>query len=433
MLSQPQLQAGAATAKLLSDQSTRSCQYDSEALLLLPNEKPDEKTKGYLNSLAQIAQTAATSQTCSSILLGEGNESDDTGDIAFWLGVGNYVSAGNVLEALGLDKWAENIKNVKPSLPSELSQHLDGMQDVYSFRATGSDSIVAVFLVGKTEGGWGGLIALKTTTMTETLREQIEKLTELHGRIQGLRQIPPAILKTPLLKKATGVLKEFSTLKEIGEAMGSEGVQGALSRAGESMAADGSELGTEVRRESRKRRRSRALSPEPPYVRVQRKGTSLLPEATEEAVGMDQLGQWASEYNRANKNKLRIRGSVVRFSIPDVMTVYMTVGGAGRVVVETIRVFGPREQKGQHGQSGYAVYQQLTQQLGSVLEKERDASFQGVVGLLGVYSDLFILRCSVCGRVVSGEGHVPPVVRWYCSGNGWMGRHVGCVIGGAIG
>ena len=60
---------------------------------------------------------------------------------------------------------------------------------------------------------------------------------------------------------------------------------------------------------------------------------------------MSDIGVWAHEYNKMNTSKIRIRGKLVRYTIPDVMTVYMGIGGDvdGDVVVETIRVFGPRE------------------------------------------------------------------------------------------
>ena len=61
---------------------------------------------------------------------------------------------------------------------------------------------------------------------------------------------------------------------------------------------------------------------------------------------MSDIGDWAHEYNKMNQNKIRIRGKLVRYTIPDVMTVYMGIGRDSdeEVVVETIRVFGPREQ-----------------------------------------------------------------------------------------
>lgn len=76
------------------------------------------------------------------------------------------------------------------------------------------------------------------------------------------------------------------------------------------------------------------------------KETSFLKETKEKGVKMSDIGVWAYEYNKTNRNKIRIRGKLVRYTIPDVMTVYMGIGGETEedVVVETIRVFGPREQ-----------------------------------------------------------------------------------------
>jgi len=76
------------------------------------------------------------------------------------------------------------------------------------------------------------------------------------------------------------------------------------------------------------------------------KEPSLLKETKEKGVKMSDIGVWAHEYNKMNTNKIRIRGKLVRYTIPDVMTVYMGIGGEANedVVVETIRVFGPREQ-----------------------------------------------------------------------------------------
>ena len=76
------------------------------------------------------------------------------------------------------------------------------------------------------------------------------------------------------------------------------------------------------------------------------KETSFLKETKEKGVKMSDIGVWALEYNKTNRSKIRIRGKLVRYTIPDVMTVYMGIGGDADedVVVETIRVFGPREQ-----------------------------------------------------------------------------------------
>lgn len=47
--------------------------------------------------------------------------------------------------------------------------------------------------------------------------------------------------------------------------------------------------------------------------------------------------------------------------------------------------------------------------------------------LLGAYETLFVERCTSCERVLSAEGHVPPVVRVWGDGK-WTARHAGCRI-----
>ena len=69
---------------------------------------PDETTQNYLYSLAKDAEEAAVSQSCSSILAGLGSESDDFGDVAVWLGQGEYGRGheADALKRLGFEQWA---------------------------------------------------------------------------------------------------------------------------------------------------------------------------------------------------------------------------------------------------------------------------------------------------------------------------------------
>jgi len=151
------------------------------------------------------------------------------------------------------------------------------------------------------------------------------------------------------------------------------------------------------------------------------------PPVAEAGIKMEGLGAWARQFNKTHKCKLRILGEVIRLTIPDVMTVYMSFGveEEGDVRVETIRVFGPREGKGgAYGQSGHTVFQLVTQQLGKVLEEA--VKLQDVIELVAGYDTLFISGCRVCGRVVSAEGHVPAVVRRRRESGEWIGEHVTC-------
>lgn len=86
----------------------------SQYLLLLPPSAQAIKPPGsdilqYLYDLALQANKAAESLSCSSILAGQGNESDDTGDVALWLGSGHYGPGQEqaVLRTLGLASWLD--------------------------------------------------------------------------------------------------------------------------------------------------------------------------------------------------------------------------------------------------------------------------------------------------------------------------------------
>ncbi|EPQ57369.1 hypothetical protein GLOTRDRAFT_58681, partial [Gloeophyllum trabeum ATCC 11539] len=73
--------------------------------------------------------------------------------------------------------------------------------------------------------------------------------------------------------------------------------------------------------------------------------------------------------------------------------------------------FGPREKKSPHTRSDYVIYEKLSQQVAKMLQSHPTVCFQTVMGLLSSYEGLFTQRCATCQRVLSAEGHVPPVAR----------------------
>lgn len=84
-------------------------------LLLLPRDNnqglhtPDSLHVDYLYKLASSAQAAAEVVACSSILAGQSSEGDDMGDMAFWLGAGNFHENPNrIFDRLGLPSWPES-------------------------------------------------------------------------------------------------------------------------------------------------------------------------------------------------------------------------------------------------------------------------------------------------------------------------------------
>ncbi|KAF8647174.1 hypothetical protein AX16_007003 [Volvariella volvacea WC 439] len=156
-------------------------------LLILPPGVSDLQDKAIgraLYDLVIASEDAAVSLSCSSILAGQGNESDDTGDVAVWLGDGEYGPghASDVLKRLGLSGWAESgqlkeldltvhnalpptIKGSTPEL-DQLSSLLSALEDKHCFRVSSptTGGLVAFFLIGRftQNGEWGGLIGLGT-------------------------------------------------------------------------------------------------------------------------------------------------------------------------------------------------------------------------------------------------------------------------------
>ena len=91
----------------------------------------------------------------------------------------------------------------------------------------------------------------------QLFEDRIQLLTDLYNRLDGLRQIPITLLKPPAandLPTPTPLRSEFETLKVIGETVRSERVQEALRVARDSEKVDRSDLGSNFRRENRKRR-----------------------------------------------------------------------------------------------------------------------------------------------------------------------------------
>ncbi|KIM92005.1 hypothetical protein PILCRDRAFT_108120, partial [Piloderma croceum F 1598] len=129
---------------------------------------------------------------------------------------------------------------------------------------------------------------------------------------------------------------------------------------------------------------------------------------------------------------------IVRFTIHDVLTAFVTLSYSDShpvLITETVTAFGPRERKSPHSRSDYLVYQNLSQQIAKMVQWHPRVSFQSLVNLFCSYSGLFVDRCTNCQRVLSVEGHVPPVSRiWTVSSTGnenekgqWQPRHITCL------
>ncbi|RDB25376.1 hypothetical protein Hypma_008091 [Hypsizygus marmoreus] len=162
----------ASTALVVAElQSGQHSAFISANLVLLPSsaaQPPNQTTQDYLHRLVLSAESAAASISCSSILAGAGSESDDTGDIALWLGPGDFGEPQAVLQALGLAEWASagEIASFGLSLPanSTFAQQLASLQEKYCFRVreANTGSLVLFFLVGRMDEGWAGLLGVGT-------------------------------------------------------------------------------------------------------------------------------------------------------------------------------------------------------------------------------------------------------------------------------
>ncbi|KAJ7594839.1 hypothetical protein C8J56DRAFT_450169 [Mycena floridula] len=287
--------------------------------------------------------------------------------------------------------------------------------------------------------------------MTTTSRQaQIEELSSLQSRLHAIRQIPQVLLKAPaqhgLPLPAPSAAPEFMLLKEIGENLRSSLVQEALRVAGESEAADKSNLNPNGRRESRKRRRPPSPESPQPYVNTgDGQPASLFPPTNESPLEIDGLEEYIRQFNKSHPARLHIWTSTsgtpklespvaLRFAMLDVFTAYVALGYSRErpvLILETVAVFGPRERRSPHSQSEYLVFQQLSQQLATMIQSEPRVSVQTFMSLLLSYQGLFIDHCTSCKRVLSSEGHVPPVVRIWTEdgekeGISWQPRHVAC-------
>jgi len=177
----------------ISSNSTFTPSFDSPNHILIRNgaSAPPDNVKAIIKALVEAAEKAAMSLACSSILVGQGSESDDYGDAGLWLGKGEYGEGheNEVLKALDLQSWIQEEQIVPvelqppESLPSTLPARLDlkshavgaameeftklssSFQQQYCFRVrkagpmSGGD--VAFFLLGQLDDhGWGGLVGV---------------------------------------------------------------------------------------------------------------------------------------------------------------------------------------------------------------------------------------------------------------------------------
>jgi len=160
-------------------------------LILLPYAvfPPSLQIQEHLRDLILSAHEGANDLCCGSILAGQGSETDEYGDIGFWLGDGPYGdNPPEVLNAIGLECFggdkasASTIGRISltptglpeslwppppdPSL-SKLKDLLSALDNKYAFFVKGGSfagGVVLHVLLGEVkfgeEHGWGGILSI---------------------------------------------------------------------------------------------------------------------------------------------------------------------------------------------------------------------------------------------------------------------------------
>lgn len=227
----------------------------------------------------------------------------------------------------------------------------------------------------------------------QALEGKITLLTELTMRVESLRQTPtylrptaagtaPVAIPTSVQSPTQTALirQSFQHIKEFSDKMQSEPVQDVLKSVKESQTKDKNTLNFRHRRKNLKREyvavnlfvlhqdneptciARRPPSPESPqpYRSFQPKTSPFPPDDVASApLQMENLVDFIQSYNRSNPFRLhiwtatpRLSGQklpdqvIVRFTIRDVVTIFLTVGSAppdSAIVVEGATAFGPRE------------------------------------------------------------------------------------------
>ena len=102
------------TLAQLYQQSSLQLHVQPAPFLSASDDQVPSEVQTYLHSLTLAANAVANENACGSVLAGQGSESDEFGDVACWLGQGDYGPGRetNVLQALGLQSWSQNTRKV---------------------------------------------------------------------------------------------------------------------------------------------------------------------------------------------------------------------------------------------------------------------------------------------------------------------------------
>ncbi|KAG8935932.1 hypothetical protein FRC02_005407 [Tulasnella sp. 418] len=161
--------------------------------VVAPGAFPSPETVTFLGGLTDAAHNSATSLLCTSILAGQGSESDEYGDVGIVLGLPHTIESGteagaeSAINQLGLESWLTGaelviLNNDGSQVPASLKgvsthqlqsakanidnlqSHLSTLRDVFEFRLVpgGVGGLVIHFLLGHNGHNWLGLMGAST-------------------------------------------------------------------------------------------------------------------------------------------------------------------------------------------------------------------------------------------------------------------------------
>ncbi|KAF8588631.1 hypothetical protein K439DRAFT_1405827 [Ramaria rubella] len=292
---------------------------------------------------------------------------------------------------------------------------------------------------------------LKDNELIVLLQNHVTHLTSLAERVNTLRKIP-GLLLAPSTLTGSQLEQGFKQINELKDVIGGTHTQDCLKLAHESFSKSSDDVGLEGRQQSRKRRRPPSPTPDSPRPPPALPKHIFPPSSCSSSLTASQLLSYIRGHNATGTEvKLHIwtptrprppenasvlaapsncGDYIVRVSIKDVLYAYLRLGvedttslhraeqdkpdveyPEGRLIVENVSVFGPRERKSPHSQSDFMVFQKLSQHVAWMIQAEPAVELRTLVALFISYETLFVSQCTVCHRVLSEEGHFPPVCR----------------------
>ncbi|KAF8527763.1 hypothetical protein JB92DRAFT_835626 [Gautieria morchelliformis] len=261
----------------------------------------------------------------------------------------------------------------------------------------------------------------QTNETISALQNHVAHLTSLLERIHTLRKIP-GLLLAPSTLTGSQLEHGFEQINDLKDVMGGPVTQDCLKLAEDSFSKSSDNIGLEGRRQSRKRRRPPSPIPDSPRPPPALPKHIFPPSSRSSHLSATELPSYFRENNKAGttlklhlwtptRPKARDNASHIDLLSQSREIIPNPIEDSSRLIVENVTVFGPREAKSPHSQSDFTVFLKLSQHLAWMIQAEPDVTLESLVALFNSYETLFVSQCTVCHRVLSEEGHFPPVCR----------------------